>query len=62
MAAPLIGSTAAMLQLRDTIERVAGTDFTLLLEGESRPQSTGVEPVAERDLSDDAGEAPAAGR
>jgi transcriptional regulator with PAS, ATPase and Fis domain len=35
MAAPLIGSTAAMLQLRDTIERVAGTDFTLLLEGES---------------------------
>jgi hypothetical protein len=40
---------------RDTLER-------LLLEGESRPQSTGVEPVAERDLSDDAGEAPAAGR
>ena len=40
---------------RDTLER-------LLLEGESRPQSTGVDPVAERDLPDDAGEAPAAGR
>jgi len=34
-AAPLIGSTAAMEQLRGTIERVAGTDFTVLLEGES---------------------------
>ncbi len=33
--APLIGSTAAMAQLRSTIERVAGTDFTVLLEGES---------------------------
>jgi RNA polymerase sigma-70 factor (ECF subfamily) len=40
---------------RDTLER-------LLLEGESRPQSTGVDPVAEHDHSDDAGEAPAAGR
>ena len=34
-AAPLIGSTPAMEQLRGTIERVAGTDFTVLLEGES---------------------------
>jgi two-component system, NtrC family, response regulator HydG len=34
-AAPLIGSTPAMEQLRATIERVAGTDFTVLLEGES---------------------------
>jgi DNA-binding NtrC family response regulator len=34
-AAPLIGSTPAMAQLRGTIERVAGTDFTVLLEGES---------------------------
>ncbi len=33
--APLIGSTPAMEQLRNTIERVAGTDFTVLLEGES---------------------------
>ena len=33
--APLIGSTPAMEQLRTTIERVAGTDFTVLLEGES---------------------------
>ncbi|HXD72269.1 MAG TPA: sigma-54 dependent transcriptional regulator, partial [Vicinamibacterales bacterium] len=34
-AAPLIGSTPAMEQLRSTVERVAGTDFTVLLEGES---------------------------
>ena len=34
-AAPLIGSTPAMQTLRSTIERVAGTDFTVLLEGES---------------------------
>jgi DNA-binding NtrC family response regulator len=34
-AAPLIGSTAAMQGLRSNIERVAGTDFTVLLEGES---------------------------
>jgi len=35
MAAPLIGSTDAMRRLRTTIERVARTDFTILLEGES---------------------------
>jgi len=34
-AAPLIGSTPAMNALRATIERVACTDFTVLLEGES---------------------------
>jgi DNA-binding NtrC family response regulator len=34
-AAPLIGSTPVMDHLRDTIERVAATDFTVLLEGES---------------------------
>jgi len=34
-AAPLIGSTATMQTLRSKIERVAGTDFTVLLEGES---------------------------
>jgi transcriptional regulator with PAS, ATPase and Fis domain len=34
-AAPLIGSTPAIATLRSTIERVAGTDFTVLLEGES---------------------------
>jgi DNA-binding NtrC family response regulator len=34
-AAPLIGSTQAMQALRSTIERVAATDFTTLLEGES---------------------------
>src|SRR5262249_54753042 len=34
-AAPLIGSTSAMEVLRSSIERVAGTDFTVLLEGES---------------------------
>ena len=34
-AAPLIGSTEVMQTLRATIERVAATDFTVLLEGES---------------------------
>jgi transcriptional regulator with PAS, ATPase and Fis domain len=34
-AAPLIGSTTAMEALRLRIERVAVTDFTVLLEGES---------------------------
>ena len=34
-AAPLIGSAPAMQALRATIERVAVTDFTVLLEGES---------------------------
>ena len=32
---PLVGSTAAMHHLRSTIERVAITDFTVLVEGES---------------------------
>src|SRR2546428_8991432 len=34
-AAPLIGSTAIMQKLRSMIERVAATDFTVLIEGES---------------------------
>ena len=34
-AAPLIGSTEVMQNLRAAIERVAATDFTILLEGES---------------------------
>ena len=34
-AAPLIGSTPVMNDLRAAIERVAATDFTVLLEGES---------------------------
>jgi DNA-binding NtrC family response regulator len=34
-AAPLIGSTEVMHALRSAIERVAATDFTVLLEGES---------------------------
>jgi DNA-binding NtrC family response regulator len=34
-AAPLIGSTPVMAALRARIERVASTDFTVLLEGES---------------------------
>jgi DNA-binding NtrC family response regulator len=34
-AAPLIGSTPIMQTLRSRIERVAATDFTVLLEGES---------------------------
>jgi transcriptional regulator with GAF, ATPase, and Fis domain len=42
-AAPLIGATPAMRVLRHKIERVAATDFTLLIEGES---GTGKELVA----------------
>jgi hypothetical protein len=35
-AAPLIGSTAVMRALRERIERVAVTDFTVLIEGALR--------------------------
>jgi transcriptional regulator with PAS, ATPase and Fis domain len=42
-AAPLIGSTSAIQVLRSRIERVAVTDFTVLIEGES---GTGKELVA----------------
>ena len=34
-AAPLIGSTSVMESLRERVERVAWTDFTVLIEGES---------------------------
>ena len=49
-AAPLIGSSLAMAALRDRVERVATTDFTVLIEGES---GTGKELVARQihDLS-----------
>jgi transcriptional regulator with PAS, ATPase and Fis domain len=42
-AAPLIGSSAVMHALRERIERVATTDFTVLIDGES---GTGKELVA----------------
>ncbi len=42
-AAPLVGSTSVMQGLRDRVERVAATDFTILVEGES---GTGKELVA----------------
>lgn len=42
-AAPLIGSSSAMRTLRARIERVANTDFTVLIDGES---GTGKELVA----------------
>jgi transcriptional regulator with PAS, ATPase and Fis domain len=42
-AAPLIGSSSVMRAVRDRIERVASTDFTVLIEGES---GTGKELVA----------------
>ena len=49
-AAPLIGSTPVMRALRDRIERLAATDFIVLIEGES---GTGKELVARQihDLS-----------
>ena len=34
-AAPLVGSSAPMCRLRERIERLAATDFTVLIEGES---------------------------
>ena len=37
-ATTLVGSTPVMAALRSRIERVAGTDFTVLVEGESDPQ------------------------
>jgi DNA-binding NtrC family response regulator len=42
-AAPLLGSTAVMRALRERLERIALTDFTILIEGES---GTGKELVA----------------
>jgi transcriptional regulator with PAS, ATPase and Fis domain len=42
-AAPLIGSSVEIQRVRDRIERVAATDFTVLIEGES---GTGKEVVA----------------
>jgi transcriptional regulator with PAS, ATPase and Fis domain len=42
-AAPIIGSSSVMRNVRDRIERVALTDFTVLVEGES---GTGKELVA----------------
>jgi hypothetical protein len=37
-AAPLIGSSPAIRQVRERIERVAATDSTVLIEGGSGPQ------------------------
>jgi len=37
-ASALIGSSPAIRRVRDRIERVAGTDFTVLVEGGSGPQ------------------------
>ncbi|HEX7087327.1 MAG TPA: sigma 54-interacting transcriptional regulator, partial [Vicinamibacterales bacterium] len=42
-AAPIVGSSESMRVLRERIERVAATDFTVLIEGES---GTGKELVA----------------
>jgi DNA-binding NtrC family response regulator len=49
-AAPVIGSSACMRALRQSVERVAATDFTVLVEGES---GSGKELVARQihDLS-----------
>ncbi len=52
-AAPLIGSTPAMTSLRDRIEKVAATDFTVLLEGETRRElARPVWPETARECAD----------
>ncbi len=38
-AAPLIGSSDAIRRVRDRIERVAATDFTVLIEGAIRSRT-----------------------
>ena len=50
-AAPLIGSSLAIRAVRDRIERVAATDFTVLIEG-------GFGPQPHRSFIDVSGEAP----
>jgi transcriptional regulator with AAA-type ATPase domain len=37
-AAPLIGSSPAIREVRERIERLAANDFSVLIEGESGPQ------------------------
>jgi DNA-binding NtrC family response regulator len=37
-AAPLIGSSEAIRRVRERIERVAATDFTILIEGAIGPE------------------------
>jgi len=53
-AAPLIGSSAAIHAVRERIERVAVTDFTVLIEGESGPDPhRGFVEVFSQDAVDD---------
>ncbi len=53
-AAPLIGSSAAIRAVRDRIERVAATDFTVLIEGAIGPQphTSSIEISVEAPLGD----------
>jgi hypothetical protein len=62
-AAPLIGSSLAIQQVRERIERVAATDFTLLVEGASGPQPHPdfVEVFGQAAVGDGAGEVEGAG-
>jgi hypothetical protein len=56
-AAPLIGSSLEIRVVRDRIEKVAATDFTLLIEGGSGLQPHGglVEVSAEAAIDDSDG-------
>ena len=51
-AAPLIGSSLAIRGVRDRIERVAATDFTVLIEGGIGPQPhpNSIDPLCEAAL------------
>jgi hypothetical protein len=62
-AAPLIGSSRAIRLVRDRIERVAATDFTVLIEGGigPEPHPSFIEVFCEAALDDRDGEVEGAG-
>ena len=62
-AAPLIGSSEAIKRVRDRIERVAATDFTILIEGASgsEPHPGFVGVLAATPLGDGYGEVEGSG-
>jgi len=62
-AAPLIGSSVAIRAVRDRTERVAATDFTVLIEGAigSEPHPSVIEVFDQTAVYDGDGEVEGAG-